>query len=66
MERCNSMNVLQIFVKIHKAERKESGGYSHLELIADTDCGGCIERNKRIIVSDDDYKSILKYGYYLG
>ena len=62
------MNVLQIFVtKIHKAERVDTGrGFYVWELIADTNCWGRIERNKKIKASDDDYKHIIEKGYYWG
>lgn len=61
------MNILQIFVtKIHSAEHVCLGRFSHWELIVDTDCWGCIEKNKRIVIDDEQYQHIQRYGYYWG
>ena len=36
------------------------------EIVCDVDCYGCIEKHKRIILSEKDYNMVKEKGYYLG
>lgn len=59
------MNLLEIYVSnITYVSPPDPEGARIL--IADTDCYGRTERGKKMVVSEDNYKSILEKGYYLG
>lgn len=58
------MNVVETYVKnITYIPPPDENGYRIL--VADTCCYGIVEKAKKLIVSEEDYQSILEKGFYL-
>lgn len=58
------MNLAETYVKnITYISPPEEHGYR--TLIADTYCYGIVEKAKKLVVSEEDYKSILENGFYM-
>ncbi len=60
------MNVLEQYVTNIIFEQKHViDGTTIYEIICDIDCCGCIEKHKRIMLSEKDYNMVKEKGYYL-
>lgn len=60
------MNVLENYVTNIIYEKKLIvDGITLYEIICDTNCYGRIEKNKRIILTELEYKMVKEKGYYL-
>ena len=60
------MNVLEQYVTNIISEQKHIiDGTTIYEIICDTNCYGRIEKNKRIILTELEYKMVKEKGYYL-
>lgn len=61
------MNILENYVTNITYEREKflDDKTKVYEIICDVNCYGCIEKQKHIILSFEDYKMVKENGYYL-
>lgn len=60
------MNLVEVWVtRIYSEKIQQINMNTMFELVVDTDCYGCKETRKTIMVSVSDYNMIRENGYYL-